>query len=81
MGNVEDLPTVKADFYAMGHIPNIIEAIDGTHIAFVPPQQNEQEKEAGGGCVAAVDPIDSEDEEAEDEDEDNRTAEIRQYCQ
>ncbi|KAJ1137347.1 hypothetical protein NDU88_003758 [Pleurodeles waltl] len=33
---VEDLATVKADFYAMGHIPNIIGAIDGTHIAFVP---------------------------------------------
>ncbi|KAJ1116798.1 hypothetical protein NDU88_005003 [Pleurodeles waltl] len=39
---VSDLATVKSDFYAMGHIPNIIGAIDGTHIAFVPPQRNEQ---------------------------------------
>ncbi|KAJ1104904.1 hypothetical protein NDU88_002312 [Pleurodeles waltl] len=34
---VEDLPTLKGDFYALGHIPNIIGAIDGTHVAFVPP--------------------------------------------
>ncbi|KAJ1216193.1 hypothetical protein NDU88_003799 [Pleurodeles waltl] len=40
-----------------------------------------QEEEAGDGRVAAVDPVDSEDEEAEDEDEDNRTAVIRQYFQ
>ncbi|KAJ1132204.1 hypothetical protein NDU88_010531 [Pleurodeles waltl] len=40
-----------------------------------------QEEEAGDACVAAVDPVDSEDEEAEDEDEDNRTAVIRQYFQ
>ncbi|KAJ1161939.1 hypothetical protein NDU88_002419 [Pleurodeles waltl] len=39
---VEDLATVKADFYALGHIPNNIGAIDGTHVAFVPPQTNEQ---------------------------------------
>ncbi|KAJ1194081.1 hypothetical protein NDU88_003376 [Pleurodeles waltl] len=41
---VEDLSTVKADFYAMGHIPNITGAIDGTHIAFVThlPRRNEQ---------------------------------------
>ncbi|KAJ1157168.1 hypothetical protein NDU88_009883 [Pleurodeles waltl] len=39
---VEDLPTVKADFYALGHIPNFIGAIDGTHVAFVPPRRNEQ---------------------------------------
>ncbi|KAJ1163737.1 hypothetical protein NDU88_004190 [Pleurodeles waltl] len=38
---VEELDPVKADFYAMGHIPNIIGAIDGTHIAFVPPLKNE----------------------------------------
>ncbi|KAJ1107399.1 hypothetical protein NDU88_004789 [Pleurodeles waltl] len=36
-------------------------------------------EEAGNGRVAAVDPVDNEDEEAEDEDEDNRTAVIRQY--
>ncbi|KAJ1140418.1 hypothetical protein NDU88_006770 [Pleurodeles waltl] len=34
---VEDLPTVKGDFYALGHIPNIIGAIDVTHVALVPP--------------------------------------------
>ncbi|KAJ1127445.1 hypothetical protein NDU88_005847 [Pleurodeles waltl] len=33
---VKDLPTVKDDFYALGHIPNIIGAIDGTHVALVP---------------------------------------------
>ncbi|KAJ1169793.1 hypothetical protein NDU88_001683 [Pleurodeles waltl] len=36
---VEDLPTVKGDFYALGHIPNIIGAIYGTHVALVPPPQ------------------------------------------
>ncbi|KAJ1161145.1 hypothetical protein NDU88_001632 [Pleurodeles waltl] len=36
---VEDLATVKGDFYALGHIPNIIGAIDGTHKALVPPQE------------------------------------------
>ncbi|KAJ1180964.1 hypothetical protein NDU88_006175 [Pleurodeles waltl] len=39
---VGDLPTVKDDFYALGHIPNIIGAIDGTHVALVPPKDNEQ---------------------------------------
>ncbi|KAJ1153398.1 hypothetical protein NDU88_006159 [Pleurodeles waltl] len=34
---VEDLPTVKGDFYPLGHIPNIIGATDGTHVALVPP--------------------------------------------
>ncbi|KAJ1199664.1 hypothetical protein NDU88_003497 [Pleurodeles waltl] len=34
---LDDLPTVKGDFYALGHIPNIIGAIDGTHVALVPP--------------------------------------------
>ncbi|KAJ1201340.1 hypothetical protein NDU88_005153 [Pleurodeles waltl] len=34
---VEDLPTVKGDCYALGHIPNIIGAIDGTNVALVPP--------------------------------------------
>ncbi|KAJ1140226.1 hypothetical protein NDU88_006583 [Pleurodeles waltl] len=36
---VEDLPTVKGDFYALGHIPNIIGAIDRTHVVLVPPQE------------------------------------------
>ncbi|KAJ1215273.1 hypothetical protein NDU88_002882 [Pleurodeles waltl] len=39
---VEDLPTMKGDFYALGHIPNIIGAIDGTHVALVPPHRSEQ---------------------------------------
>ncbi|KAJ1150588.1 hypothetical protein NDU88_003378 [Pleurodeles waltl] len=39
---VGDLPTVKGDFYALGHIPNIIGAIDGTHVALVPPHRIEQ---------------------------------------
>ncbi|KAJ1088606.1 hypothetical protein NDU88_001762 [Pleurodeles waltl] len=39
---VEDLPTVKGDFYALGHIPNIIGAIDGTHVALVNPHRSEQ---------------------------------------
>ncbi|KAJ1180618.1 hypothetical protein NDU88_005838 [Pleurodeles waltl] len=39
---VEDLPTVKGDFYALGHIPNIIGAIDGTHVALAPPHRSEQ---------------------------------------
>ncbi|KAJ1123025.1 hypothetical protein NDU88_001498 [Pleurodeles waltl] len=38
---VDDLPTVKYDFYALGHIPNIIGAIDGTHVALV-PRRSEQ---------------------------------------
>ncbi|KAJ1199889.1 hypothetical protein NDU88_003721 [Pleurodeles waltl] len=37
--DVEDLATVKADFYALGHNPNIIGAIDGTHVTFVRPQK------------------------------------------
>ncbi|KAJ1143360.1 hypothetical protein NDU88_009669 [Pleurodeles waltl] len=40
---VEDLPTVKGEFYALGYIPNIIGAIDGTQVSFVPPpRRNEQ---------------------------------------
>ncbi|KAJ1151740.1 hypothetical protein NDU88_004520 [Pleurodeles waltl] len=39
---VEDLPTVTGDFYALGHIPNIIGAIAGTHVALVPPHRSEQ---------------------------------------
>ncbi|KAJ1079682.1 hypothetical protein NDU88_000097 [Pleurodeles waltl] len=39
---VGDLPTVKGDFYALGHIPNIIGAIDGTRVALVPPSRSEQ---------------------------------------
>ncbi|KAJ1155511.1 hypothetical protein NDU88_008241 [Pleurodeles waltl] len=39
---VEDLPTVKGDFYALGRIPNIIGAIDGTHVALISPRRSEQ---------------------------------------
>ncbi|KAJ1209682.1 hypothetical protein NDU88_005055, partial [Pleurodeles waltl] len=39
---VEDLATVKGDFYALGHIPNFIGTIDGTHVALVPPHRSEQ---------------------------------------
>ncbi|KAJ1193773.1 hypothetical protein NDU88_003069 [Pleurodeles waltl] len=134
---VDDFATVKAEFYAMGHIPKISGAIDGTHIAFVPPQRNElvfrnrksfhflnvqmvclvdqyifhvnakypgsvhdafilrnssisyvmsqlqrhREDEAGDGRVAAVEPVDSDEEEAEEEDVDNRTTIIQQYYQ
>ncbi|KAJ1201765.1 hypothetical protein NDU88_005571 [Pleurodeles waltl] len=39
---VGDLVTVKADFYALGHIPNIIGAIDRIHVALVPPSRSEQ---------------------------------------
>ncbi|KAJ1162534.1 hypothetical protein NDU88_003002 [Pleurodeles waltl] len=43
--------------------------------------QRHKEEETGDASVAAVDPVDSEDEEAEDEDVDNRTSVIRQYFQ
>ncbi|KAJ1147287.1 hypothetical protein NDU88_000168 [Pleurodeles waltl] len=107
-GQVEDLPTVKGDFYGLGHIPNIIGAIDGTHVALVPPRRSEQvyrnrkrsswrccmlhnlalrrqvpflqEDGPEGGLVAAVEPVDSEEEEAEEEDIDNRNV-IQQYFQ
>ncbi|KAJ1210255.1 hypothetical protein NDU88_005621 [Pleurodeles waltl] len=84
---VEDLPTVKGDFYALGHIPNIIGAIDGTHVALVPPAGVNRCTETGiedgpdGGGVEAVEPVDSEDEEAEEEDIDNRTSVILQHFQ
>ncbi|KAJ1136558.1 hypothetical protein NDU88_002973 [Pleurodeles waltl] len=39
---VGELATVKGDFYALGHIPNVIGAIDGTHVALVPPRDREQ---------------------------------------
>ncbi|KAJ1216625.1 hypothetical protein NDU88_004226 [Pleurodeles waltl] len=160
---VEDLPTVKGDFYALGHIPNIIGAIDGTHVVLVPSHRSEQvyrnrksyhsmnvqmvcladqyishvnakfpgsvhdayilrnssipyvmgqlqrhrvwlldhrvaccmlhnvalrqqvpflqEDGPDGGVVAAVEPVDSEDEEAGEEDNDNRDSVIQQYFQ
>ncbi|KAJ1187435.1 hypothetical protein NDU88_004211 [Pleurodeles waltl] len=147
----EDLPTVKGDFYALGHIPNIIGAFDGTHVALVPPRRSEQVYRNGksyhsmnvqmvcladqyishvnakfpgsvhdayilqnssipyvmgqlqrhsvwllalrqqvpflqedgpdGGVVAAVEPVESEDEEAEEDDIDNRNSVILKYFQ
>ncbi|KAJ1123807.1 hypothetical protein NDU88_002274 [Pleurodeles waltl] len=40
---VEDLPTVKGDFSALGHIPNIIGAVDGTYVALVPPPRRSEQ--------------------------------------
>ncbi|KAJ1210445.1 hypothetical protein NDU88_005809 [Pleurodeles waltl] len=40
-----------------------------------------QEHALDGGVVAAVEPVDSEDEEAEEEDMDNRDSVIQQYFQ
>ncbi|KAJ1124124.1 hypothetical protein NDU88_002586 [Pleurodeles waltl] len=39
---VGELAAVKGDFYTLGHIPNVIGAIDGTHVALVPPRDREQ---------------------------------------
>ncbi|KAJ1169896.1 hypothetical protein NDU88_001784 [Pleurodeles waltl] len=41
----------------------------------------EKEDEPGDGCVAAVEPVDSDEEEAEEENVDNRTTLIEQYFQ
>ncbi|KAJ1166228.1 hypothetical protein NDU88_006636 [Pleurodeles waltl] len=48
---VEDLPTVTDDFYALGHIPNIIGAIDGTHVALVPPAEVNRCTETGRATI------------------------------
>ena len=37
-----DLNHVKGDFYSLGGIPHVVGAIDGTHIALVPPHNREQ---------------------------------------
>ncbi|XP_069061943.1 putative nuclease HARBI1 [Pleurodeles waltl] len=37
-----DMLRVKADFYALAHIPHEIGAIDGIHIALIPPSSDEQ---------------------------------------
>ncbi|KAJ1191384.1 hypothetical protein NDU88_000700 [Pleurodeles waltl] len=49
--HVEDLPTVKGDFYALGHIPNIIGVIDGRHVAFVPPAEINRCTETGRATI------------------------------
>ncbi|XP_069068798.1 putative nuclease HARBI1 [Pleurodeles waltl] len=38
----DDLPTVKAAFYVVAHVPHVIGAIDGTHIVLVAPRRSEQ---------------------------------------
>ncbi|KAJ1143589.1 hypothetical protein NDU88_009896 [Pleurodeles waltl] len=48
---VEDLPTVNGDFYALEHIPNIIGAIDGTHVAFVPSAGKNRCTETGRATI------------------------------
>ncbi|KAJ1184721.1 hypothetical protein NDU88_001524 [Pleurodeles waltl] len=148
---VEDLPTVKGDFYALGHIPNIIGDSGYPNLSWLlTPVRNPrtraeeryneahgqtrriiertfgllkarfrylhltdgslfyspkkvfqiivacfmlhnlalrrqvpflQEDGPDGGVVAAVEPVDSEDEEAEEEDIDNRNTVIQQYFQ
>ncbi|XP_069057861.1 putative nuclease HARBI1 [Pleurodeles waltl] len=37
-----ELPTVKAVFYGVVHVPNVIWAVGGKHIALVPPRKSEQ---------------------------------------
>ncbi|XP_069068438.1 putative nuclease HARBI1 [Pleurodeles waltl] len=36
------LPTVKADFYDVAHIPHVTGVMDGTHIALIAPRINKQ---------------------------------------
>ncbi|XP_069063659.1 putative nuclease HARBI1 [Pleurodeles waltl] len=38
----DDLPTVKAAFHAVAHVPHVIWDIDEAHIAMVPPRRSEQ---------------------------------------
>ncbi|KAJ1091256.1 hypothetical protein NDU88_004383 [Pleurodeles waltl] len=55
--------------------PDLMSAI--RHPTGIPPQEDGPD----GGVVAAVEPVDSEDEEAEEEDMDNRNSVILQYFQ
>ncbi|KAJ1153509.1 hypothetical protein NDU88_006268 [Pleurodeles waltl] len=62
--------------------PDLMSAI--RHPTGIPPQVQVpflQEDGPDGGVVAAVEPVDSEDEEAEEEDMDNRDSVIQQYFQ
>ncbi|KAJ1188408.1 hypothetical protein NDU88_005169 [Pleurodeles waltl] len=62
--------------------PDLISAIrNPTGIPLLVQVPFLQEDEAGVGRVAAVDPVDSDEEEAENEEEDNRTSIIQQYLQ
>ncbi|XP_069098269.1 putative nuclease HARBI1 [Pleurodeles waltl] len=38
----EDLANGTAGFYGFAHLPQVAEAVDGTHVASVPPHANEQ---------------------------------------
>ncbi|XP_069083640.1 putative nuclease HARBI1 [Pleurodeles waltl] len=40
--NRADVATVNAAFYDLAHVPHVIEATDGTHIALVPPRRSEE---------------------------------------
>ncbi|KAJ1140974.1 hypothetical protein NDU88_007311 [Pleurodeles waltl] len=51
---VEDLATVKGDFYALGHIPNIIGAIDGTHVVRNPRTRAEERYNEAHGWTGRV---------------------------
>ncbi|KAJ1161885.1 hypothetical protein NDU88_002365 [Pleurodeles waltl] len=59
--------------------PDLMSAI--RHPTWNPPSCAGAEDGPDGGVVAAVEPVDSEDEEAEEEDIDNRNSVILQYFQ
>ncbi|KAJ1184567.1 hypothetical protein NDU88_001371 [Pleurodeles waltl] len=51
---VEYLPTVKGDFYVLGHIPNIIGAIEGTHVTLVPPPRRSEQVYRNRNCYHSM---------------------------
>ncbi|XP_069098324.1 putative nuclease HARBI1 [Pleurodeles waltl] len=52
-----DLPSVKVDFYALGHIHHVIGVKDGTHIALIPPRVDEQVISKCTGTVKTFTPL------------------------